>query len=201
VILWQVDGRQLWKYDLGMPGEVGVSISFALSESSLLVSTSSGRLHKLHGKTGQPLATFDVDTGRLRLAISPSGNRLILAGPSGKVQSWDPRRARPEKTWEVGHPVDSLTMASEEVATVGWSSKVIEFWDVVVGRRLMSHELPSGPVVDMRYSEKTGELFVANKSNEIAIVDLQAIRRQLSELSLDFLAGGIPGLPPATPTK
>jgi hypothetical protein len=189
VILWDVGGKLLWKYPTGKPGESATSIVFDRTGSSLFVGTSAGRLHRLEVKTGQPLATCEPDTARLRLALSPGGKRLILAGARGRVQSWDPRRDRPERTWEVDHAVDSLAMIGEEVAAIGWSGNVIEFWNVVTGRRLMSHDLPSGPVFDMRFDERAGELLVANKSNEIVIIDLGAIDRQLSEWKLDFLRG------------
>jgi WD40 repeat protein len=188
IIIWDVEGKPLWRYGTGKPGEVGTSIAFNPPGYSLFVGTSSGRLHKLDVKTGEPQGTFEVGTSSPRLGFSPSGSRLILAGAEGKVISWDPRLGRTQRRWDVGHAITSLATVGEQVVAIG--SKAIEFWDATSGLRLMTHELPNGPALDMKFDASTNELLVVAQDHAISIVDLGAIDRQLAEMNLDFLKEG-----------
>jgi WD40 repeat protein len=105
---WLFDGTwgltaRLWHMDSGRPGpalpEECVNYSaFSRDGKTLAVETKTGAIKLLDPETGRDFATLtpppEVSSGAVRIAISPSGDRLAVSNGDHQILVWDLRLIR-----------------------------------------------------------------------------------------------------------
>ncbi|MBI1914623.1 MAG: sigma-70 family RNA polymerase sigma factor [Planctomycetes bacterium] len=144
ITLWEVaSGKQL-SPSLDGHEQVVESVRF-LADGKTIAATSRGAASFWHVRTGKRIGRFEGPRSD-RLAISPDGKVLAVAGGSQAIGLWDV--ATGKKLREVEAPPNSSTLAlvfspDGKTLAAAIGDGTIRFWDVVTGKlipRLALHE-------------------------------------------------------------
>jgi tetratricopeptide (TPR) repeat protein len=192
ISLADLDGHVVWTREVPQPKTFLAKMLFHPGGGFLLAGTADGRLLVIDAKTGRYLADKTIDpSGVSALALSPDGTLLAVGGRSGQVHLWDVARREPRSaSWDSYSPVGALTFVDgNDLLAVG-GGRSIQFVETSGGRLVWTLEITHGPVRSLLLDDRSGELAVADSSENVVIFNLPHLLDRLEGLKL-----GIPEFP------
>jgi WD40 repeat protein len=186
VIFWDVDGRVLWTNRAAQPGIIANGLVFDSSGTALLVGSSEGQLLRLGTTSGEP--STEVTTGMTSLsalALAPTGTWVAVASVRGHVQIWNGDLTHVQSAWEVGATVDSIVFVSDDFLLTG-RRQMMELRETATGRLFLTLEPPQAPIRMLKVDTKTGDLYLADASKALHVMNLGDLQGIFSEMSLDI---------------
>lgn len=192
VTLMDLEGHVVWTCPVPEPKTSLSGIAFLPGGDRLLAATHDGRLLAVDAKTGRCAANELVDSSGIEaLALSPDGTLVALGARGGRAYLWDVARGevRP-RAWDTYSPVTALAFVGGNGLLAVGGGQSIQLLETAEGRAVWSLEVPHGPVRWLGVNEGTGELAVADSSEDVMVLNLPQLMTQLERLNL-----GVPQFP------
>jgi WD40 repeat protein len=186
VIFWDVAGRAIWTSRAAKSGIIANGLVFDLAGTALLIGSSQGQLLRLDTTLGEPAREDPTEkAGLSALAFSSTGTRVAAASVRGHVQIWDGDLSRVQCAWEAGSTVDTMAFAGDDFLLTG-RRQMVELRETATGRLLFTHEPPQAPIRMLKVDARTGDLYVADASKALHIMNLGDLQGVLSEMTLEI---------------
>ncbi len=190
VIVRQPDGKRRWIYQVPKP-VAGVRCLVLQPGTALLAAgTDDGRVLLLDVGRQEVRGTVKTDGSAVQcLAFARSGKLLAAGTAAGHVYCWQPTVLKQPRRLTSDAAVTALAFVhGEDLLASG--GRAIRFWDVPTGRGLLTLEAAHGPVRSLGLDRSNEALLIADGDDNVRLLDLPALQRELNRLRL-----ALPALP------
>lgn len=180
---WDANATRVWSWP---PQDSRVPITALVlhpSEKQAAVGHSNGTVTLVDVNTGKSIRQIQGEKSAVRaMAFDPTGDRILLAGATGRVRVWAIGQEKLACEWDEGGPVTALSVVDARRVLVGTNH--VSLRDTTTGE-LVWKWLPSqGPVEAMDYDPSRSLLVVADQSDVVTMLDLKSLTRELAKLGL-----------------
>jgi WD40 repeat protein len=197
--IWDVEGRE--RFDLTGHQGLVVSLAYHPKRPWLFSSGNDGTVRLWDTSNGKELGILHRFTGAVnKLAVDPAGRWLAAACHDHHVALWDlskqltgdapdiaagqpPQRllkGHANSVWAVGFSPDSRTLVS------GSADGAVHLWETDGSTRLTTIHAPSPRVRTVAFTDDGRYLGIACFAGQGAIWDLDALRKSLQNMHLDW---------------
>jgi WD40 repeat protein len=199
IVLWRTsDGSRAWTHRAVQPGTAFRCLALRPGPApALAAGTADGRVLLLGLNRPTLLAARDTGAAVAALAFAPTGQVLAAATTAGQVHLYRGDQLESKTTWSSDSPVTALAFVrgGDLLATGG---QTVRFWETATGRAVVTVPVVQAPVTALAVNPAENELIVADQGEQVRVLDLHALHRQLRDLHLGHasLATGEPGRAP-----
>ncbi len=195
VTLQDRNGNPTWTFQIQPPVQIS-RLLFRPDGSRLQLATTDGRMISLDVKSGAQLAKQTVVGPHpiKAMAFSHDGTLLATGSANGSLHLWDAASGELKNHWTQGVPVTAVTfLCGNSVLAAGGQS--VKFWATETKTHLWTLEVPHAPVQALTINDNTGELYVADQSANVILLNVADLHRQQEQLKLGLDAPGFANWP------
>ena len=180
--IWEAaSGRELFTLE-GHPE----SVSFVAFASDQKVVTHSATMTKVwDAASGRELRTLESDTNSMnvrRVALSPDGQRIVMAGSDGAAKVWDTSTGKELLTLkDQSGKIRSIAFSPDGKWIVsGGTDGLAKLWETLNGQELLTLNGHGGAVESVAFSMDGSRLITGNRDRTATVWDVASGREMLT---------------------